>query len=248
MRDLEAIKAESVFGKLLRLPLRLVPSTAVVPVLTGPARGLKWVVGAGTHGNWIGSYELDQQRLLARRFHECGTTCVFYDIGANVGFYSLLAAKLMPNGHVLAFEPFDRNIGFLNRHVGLNGTSNIEVKKMAIGAYNGTTHFKAGAHHATGYVASDGEIEVAIRSIDHLIAEEALPLPQVIKIDVEGAELAVLTGMSLTLRDVRPALFISTHSEQLQQQCVDLLTSHGYQTDSKTHHGLIIGENCSNSS
>ena len=70
-------------GKLVRLPLRLVPRTAVVPVLSGPLRGARWIVGAATHGSWLGTYEAAKQLLIERALKPGS---VFYDVGANAGF------------------------------------------------------------------------------------------------------------------------------------------------------------------
>jgi hypothetical protein len=77
-------------GRLLRAPLELLPKGLTVRVLQGPARGMKWVVGSGTHGCWLGSYEYSKQRLL-RRLIRPGD--VVYDVGANVGFYTLLLLR-----------------------------------------------------------------------------------------------------------------------------------------------------------
>src|SRR6267143_3626666 len=87
--DLSSIPFTSPVGKLLRLPLRLLPKQAVVPVLQGELRGTRWIVGSSTHGCWLGTYEHENQRLFASLVLASG---LVYDLGANVGFYTLLAA------------------------------------------------------------------------------------------------------------------------------------------------------------
>lgn len=56
----------SLFGRLLRLPLKLLPAGLTVPVLSGLNRGMKWKVGSSVHGCWLGFYEKDKQQLIAR--------------------------------------------------------------------------------------------------------------------------------------------------------------------------------------
>ena len=104
MANLSGIPRETLVGKLLRAPLRLIPRSMVVPILQGALRGKKWTVGSSTHGCWLGSFEYEKQKAL-----QCAikTGQVVYDIGANVGFYSLFASVLVGEaGHVYSFEPF----------------------------------------------------------------------------------------------------------------------------------------------
>ena len=94
------------WAKVIRLPLRCLPPRLVVPILTGRLRGRKWIVGSGVHSCWIGSYELEKQLAFARVTPFGGTVL---DLGANVGFYTVLAAELVgPSGRVHAFEPVPR--------------------------------------------------------------------------------------------------------------------------------------------
>ena len=79
-----------------------------IPIFQGKLRGKKWIVGSGEHGYWLGSYEMDKRLAFEK---EILPDSVIYDIGANVGFYSLLAAEMTgEKGHVYAFEPLPRNI------------------------------------------------------------------------------------------------------------------------------------------
>jgi len=78
-----------------------------VPILQGPLRGKKWIVGSQRHAFWLGGYEPHLQRLIAR---EVKPGEIFYDVGANVGFYSLLASVLVGPGKVFAFEQLPANV------------------------------------------------------------------------------------------------------------------------------------------
>jgi FkbM family methyltransferase len=220
------INYRSFLGRLIRLPLKLIPQNMVLPILQGRLRGKKWVVGAGEHGYWLGSYELNK-RLAFEREVQAGS--VVYDIGANVGYFSLLAAVLTgPDGKVAAFEPLPRNIHYLKRHIQLNCLGNIEVIEAAVSDREGQAHFNLGASSAMGHIADEGEIEVQIVALDPLLDEGRLPPPDVIKIDVEGAEYEVLQGARKLLADHRPLLFLDTHNRQAHHDTIALLEELGY--------------------
>ena len=115
------IDNRSLLGKLLRLPLRALPTRMVTRIRRGPVKGLKWVVGSSNHGSRLGTYELDKQDAL-RKFVKPGMTV--YDIGAQVGFYTLFFSRLVgDSGRVYAFEPFAGNIQYLMAHVRMNHLS-----------------------------------------------------------------------------------------------------------------------------
>src|SRR5947209_9435920 len=101
---------ESRLSKIARFSLGLLPQGMVVPILYGGLRGRRWIVGSAIHRCWLGFYECEKQRLISRVVRAGG---VFWDVGANVGFYSLLASRLVASGKVFAFEPVQRNLVYL---------------------------------------------------------------------------------------------------------------------------------------
>ena len=136
---LTAISNASFFGKLLRLPLRLMPNGMTLPVFSGINRGMKWIAGSATHGAWLGSYESDKQRQLATLLKP---GMVFFDVGANAGFYTLAAARLVgEHGHVYAFEPLAENVVNLRRHVQLNQLHNASIIQAAVADKQGLSGF-----------------------------------------------------------------------------------------------------------
>src|SRR5256885_2015501 len=121
--NLSVLPNTTFIGKICRYPLRIIPRTMTVPILQGPLKGKKWIVGSQRHAFWVGSYEPHMQHLIAR---EVKPGQIFYDVGANVGFYTLLASVLVGPGRVFAFEPLPANIGYLRQHLALNAAQNVE--------------------------------------------------------------------------------------------------------------------------
>lgn len=227
MVNFTGISDKSFIGKLLRLPLSLIPSGTKLPILQGKLRGKRWIVGSGTHGCWLGSYEIKKRRLIEQVVTEGS---VMYDIGANAGFFTLLASVLVgPKGRVIAFEPLPRNLGFLKENLGLNRMTNVTVIEAAVSDHGGVASFAGGASDALGHLALNGEFQVTTVSLDDLVERREIPTPDDIKMDVEGAEMLVLAGAKSILLNVHPALFIDTHGRDVHRQALDFLESLGYQ-------------------
>lgn len=223
--NLSGISNRSVAGRLLRLPLALIPAALPMPVLQGPLRGYWWITGSSNHGCWLGSDEYTKQRLFARML--CAGDIVF-DIGANVGFYTLLAAaRVRPEGTVVAFEPLGQNTRFVHRHIRINHVDRVRVIEAAVGSANGTARFQPHASSAMGRVSSDGSLVIEQVSLDQLGDARTIPDPSLMKIDVEGAELSVLEGASRMLKRARPSIFLATHGVQIHRECCDFLRGAG---------------------
>ncbi|MEZ6234082.1 MAG: FkbM family methyltransferase [Phycisphaerales bacterium] len=217
-------------GTIIRAPLRLIPKSSVVRILSGPNRGLRWVVGASTHGNWLGTFEGDKPRRMAERLKPGMTV---FDVGANVGYFTLLSARSVgPEGKVFAFEPLPRNLEFLRRHVKLNALDNVTVLDTAVAEHAGTAHFSSGENHSMAHLADAGEFEVRLIGLDEEIDAGRLPDPNILKMDIEGAEAAALRGAKRMLERARPLVFLATHGPDIHAECLDLLRSVGYRVSS----------------
>jgi FkbM family methyltransferase len=225
--DFSKISYKSFLGRLVRLPLRLIPKRMVLPILQGQLRGKKWVVGAGEHGYWLGSYELHKRQTFERTIKP---DMVVYDIGANVGFYSLLAAYLSGgNGKVYAFEPLHRNVEYIRQHAALNGLVNIEVFEAAVADQNGEALFDPGASIAMGHLSAQGTVKVRQYCLDALLAAGEIQPPDAMKIDVEGAEYAVVKGAQALIQEHRPLIFLDTHDREAHAATLGFLQEFGYQ-------------------
>ena len=213
-------------GRLIRLPLRLVPDDRVVRIKSGRLRGWRWITGSAPHGCWIGTYERDSQRVFVENVREGDTV---YDVGANAGFFTLLASKLAgPHAVVYAFEPLPRNVAYLERHVSLNECRNVRVLPVAAAAKKGRARFAIAHNPSQGGISDHGELEVETRSLDDVV-DGGAPPPRFMKIDVEGAESEVLTGASRILRESQPTILLSTHGWKQHELCCAMLESEGYE-------------------
>ena len=172
-----------------------------------------------------GSYEPEQTKLFERHVRPGDTVL---DVGAHVGYYTVLSAVLAgERGAVWAFEPNPANARFLRRHAEINGLAGVRVTQAAVSDANGTARFGFGRGSGTGHLAADGEVEVRTLRLDDFCAEHGIA-PAAIKIDVEGAERAVLEGARGVLARHRPVVFLSTHGDEVHRACLAFMETAGY--------------------
>jgi len=167
-------------------------------ILFGPGRGVRiWTNPA--HGGTrflLGRYEPPLMTWLTRAVKPGAT---FYDVGSNNGLVALIAAQLAgTNGTVYAFEPDLEILESLRKNVSLNPELALRIKVMP---------------YEVGRLHDPGTRKV---SVDGLVADALAKPPDVIKIDVEGAECDVLEGMTHVTSQQCPATFVECHSPELQ--------------------------------
>jgi len=219
-------RASTFAGWLVRQPLRLVPAMTPLRILGGPLAGRRWLSTSANHGCWLGTYERQLQQLLVRTLKSGD---VFYDVGANVGFFSLLGSVLVgPAGRVVAFEPLPRNVELLRANLGLNGVANVAIVDAAVAETPGTTLLAVGGSPSMGSINAARGIEVRVVGLDDLVAKGEIPLPSAIKMDIEGAESRALSGARKTLEAQRPTIFLSTHGYRQHDECLRILEAMGY--------------------
>ncbi|MFN4295091.1 MAG: FkbM family methyltransferase [Thermoflexales bacterium] len=141
---------------------------------------------------------------------------VVYDVGAWEGVFTLFFARAVgATGQVIAFEPNPFNAMRLRENLALNGLTNARLVELALGERAGSAWLAApaGASGRGALVLTPTDLPVAVQTLDGLVEASALPAPDFVKIDVEGAELAVLRGGADTLARRRPALLIEVHPQ-----------------------------------
>lgn len=186
-------------------------------VQQGEGKGLRFNVGQSNAGYLLGTAEPSVQFAL-RTLIQSGMTV--YDVGANVGFLSLIIARHVGlSGGVICFEPLPDNSRQIEHNIHLNNFENIVVRREALGDENGEAVFLVSSESTWGKLESVGspvdkqvgEIKVQVRMLDDLIALKEMPPPDLLKIDVEGAEVAVLKGALECIKVSRPILLIELH-------------------------------------
>jgi len=201
----------------------------------GPARGLRFEVTLpDDKAIWAGTFEPEFSRTL-REAVRPGDVC--YDVGGYRGYMSGVVA-LAGASRVIVFEPLPGNLVRLRRLRELNPELPLQVEEMAVGKTDGEVHFQVMPDQSMGKLAGSAfqpgrpaarEISVRLTRLDTCIFERGLPRPNLMKIDVEGAEADVLDGATRTLKEGRPRILIEAHSEMLSLQCREKLTALGYQ-------------------
>jgi FkbM family methyltransferase len=155
----------------------------------------------------FGAYEKAEVDL-SRALIEPGASIL--DVGANVGFYSLTFARLIPDVRICAFEPIPSTFDYLRRHVALNGVANVRIFDFGFSDREGRTTFyfyPEGSGNASLANLSAGpsvrEVVCPLRRLDDFVRSEGIAV-DFLKCDVEGAELLVFRGGVETLRTHRP--------------------------------------------
>jgi FkbM family methyltransferase len=120
-----------------------------------------------------------------------------------------------------AVQPSPANVAFLRRHLAINRASNVAVIEAAVAEAAGVHRFEVGRDSSAGHLSRAGALEVRTLMLDDLMSR-GTPAPQVIKMDIEGGELAALRGARLLLERHRPAIFLATHGADVHRACCSL--------------------------
>jgi FkbM family methyltransferase len=183
----------------------------------------------------LGMWELQNIAILTRLFTALNLTTVA-DVGANIGFMSLWFAKMV-RGNVFAFEPVAFVAAHLQNNLSLNKIKNVSVIERACADIVGEIDFYVGFHHhvsslnadfARGKHASAEKITVAATTLDNFFYAENHPLPDLIKMDIEGSAIFALKGCHRLLTEKRPLLFIESHTPDEDRTISDVILKYDY--------------------
>ena len=219
-RLLDRLSRRAFCGALLRL------GGDRVTIESGPMQGLALAVSEHvSHAHIRGDYELDTQRAIDR-WVSPGFIC--YDLGASIGYLSLLMARKAKS--VYAFEPAPHAAEEIRKHAAANSFHHITVVPAPVSDCPRPVVFSlTDAAYGSRIVESDSPwptLKLTTITLDDFAA--ANPLPDFLKIDVEGEEARVLQGARSILRSKKPILCCEHHSEQAARDVEGILTGFGY--------------------
>ena len=198
----------------------------------GVGRGLKFDPQGGHPGFALGTSDPLEQKVLSDHLRPGS---VFYDIGANVGFFAVLGARLVGRtGKVYAFEPFPDTARIARENIERNGFTHAEVVEAAVSDHDGTSQFVISSANTNYHLPKSGDAEDAVQQgitvrtvlIDGLIEAGVTQPPAVVQIDAEGAELSVLRGMAKTVRQWSPVILCEVHWQEPKEfliQCRNIV-------------------------
>ncbi len=214
-------------------------------VASGGLAGAKLLLDLHTEKDyWLGTYESELQQAV-EKYVSTGAT--IYDVGANIGYISLLLARKTGSaGRVYAFEALPENQERLRANIRLNDFgSRISVVPAAVIESSRPVRFLVGPSGGMGKAEGSAgrqeikynfAIDVSGISLDDFVFGSCNPEPQVVKMDIEGGEVLALTGMRRLLAEVRPLVLIELHGHEAAQAAWEAFTAANY-----TIHEMVKG-------
>lgn len=204
-----------------RLLVKAVREPQTRTIAAGLGKGLQLrVLPSSPKSYWMGIHESEFQAAVERTVKPGMTV---YDCGANIGYFSVVFARLVgPTGRVFAFEPGEENVASLRAAASLNVLPHLAVVPCAVWKETTTLRFATASHggsvsdHIVGIFggeAESSETEVKAVSLDDFVFRDGNPIPDVIKLDVEGAEADAVAGARRVLEQRRPTLLLEIHGD-----------------------------------
>jgi FkbM family methyltransferase len=186
---------------------------------------------------WLGTYEPDLQQAIAELVKP---GMVAYDVGANIGYITLLLAQVVgAAGQVISFEALPNNVERLLNNLALNHLEGrVQVEAVAVVDHSRKVEFLVGPSGGMGKAqGSAGRqnvqyskiLEIPGLSLDEYVYQLGHPEPQIIKVDIEGGEVLALPGMARLLKEARPLILMELHGVEAAKSCWGALVQAGYQ-------------------
>jgi len=254
------LRYASPLGGLRRVPLlgrcvswagaKLVPRDSLtwVQVQNGPGQGMWLHLNPRTGKSYFeGGGEPEVQEALQQHLRP---GMIFYDVGANIGFFTLLGARLVgKEGRVVAFEADPEIARRLREHVSRNEFGWIVAEEKAVWSESSMVFFArtdpaTSPDRGLGHVVPEGAgdtVRVSAVSLDDYTRTQ--PPPDFLKCDVEGAEVDVFRGAQKLLKEKRPGIICEMHSENNHRVLLERFSQLGYACRAcGTNHLLALPE------
>ena len=220
-------------------------SRVTLPVLKGPARGLKFnldLINRMETAYCKGAYEIPVLQALAKIIQP---GWVIWDCGTYLGYYTTFFSRMVRNsGRVVAIEPDARNLLRTRENAALNGCRNVTYIHAAVGAPDGKVEFilsdNTNSHLPGVYVGknsleysrierNDGCVLVDSLSLDQLWSKQGLPVPHLIKMDIEGAELVALEHVGQLMKKAKPLIVLELHNPDCDRAAWEFGQKYSYE-------------------
>jgi len=209
----------------------LADSIKTYRIFTGPACGMKMNLNARRETAFLfGTYEIANVNLLLKHL---SSETVFWDIGAHIGYFTCIMSRRLSKGQVVCVEPLLENVELLRENIRLNNLRNAVIIDKALSSSEKLVSFSISESSYEGRIVHNQEhlpgkkINIKATTIDTLI-KSGLPVPDIVKIDVEGEEGRVLKGATLVLQKYQPCFLIAIHTPENAQTCWDILSFYRY--------------------
>jgi FkbM family methyltransferase len=181
---------------------------------------------------------------------------VIFDIGSNIGYYSLIGAKINPNAKIFAFEPMPAAFKYLNINIDKNNFKNIKSEKVALSNVVGKAKFYAvksrkfmnledhlngdGTINVDNNISSFGEeFDVNTNTLDNYVASNQIKGIDLIKIDTEASEHLVFEGGINVLKNFRPIIFCEVIPNKIETQINAIFSNLNYSFYKAYPEGLV---------
>lgn len=234
---------------LVKLSQKLNPN-GFSAIQTGIGKGIYFSNQISDTRYVLGSYETEIAEKLVGLI-KLGYS--FIDVGANVGYYSMLADKnrISSDQIFFAIEPFQKNIDIIKTHFEKNSINKVEIIQKVISNIEKKVEFSATENHAANTYLSESEfyhkadkVVIDAVSLDSICANYSFD-KLVIKIDVEGAEWEVLEGMKECLTKFQPKILLATHEchvKGIEKKCIHYLKELGYTCTAIDENKFVEGQ------
>jgi FkbM family methyltransferase len=236
----QAVYRSGPLARMIRRGLNRAAPRGITPVTVaaGGLAGMRLSLDLQTEKDyWLGTYEPELQRAILELVRPGD---VVYDVGANIGYISLLLAKAVGGtGRVYAFEALPANVERLRTNLVLNEeNSRVIVVPAAVVERSRLVRFLVGPSGGMG--KADGSagrqeipyketIEVPGIALDEFVYDQGHPSPQVIKMDIEGGEVLAIPGMPRLLAEGQPLILLELHGPEAGRLIWTALVNAGYQ-------------------
>ena len=207
-------------------------------IYRGNLKGYRFIVITPYDDYFTTEYEQDSFSYVINEIKQKPESVIF-DLGANLGYFSLLCASYSSGAKIFAFEPIPANMTILCRHLLINNVKNVTPVNLAVSDHLGLVDFSAD-NQSVSYTYKQSSsyygirhlnIKIGTTSLDTLNSQFGFPEPDIIKIDVEGAEYDVLLGAESLIKKCKPKILLSTHKvhvEGVEEKCLLFLDRLNY--------------------